>query len=107
MRLLAPPQSCSNCARFTTPCRAKRNSKMRSPAKLATFLYHDVADTPAESGFQRPSALPYKQTRKNFVSHLEGIANSGFSPRSVPEVDFRKAEKQVLITFDDGGRGAL
>jgi peptidoglycan/xylan/chitin deacetylase (PgdA/CDA1 family) len=80
---------------------------MRSPAKLATFLYHDVADTPAESGFQRPSALPYKQTRKNFVSHLEGIANSGFSPRSVPEVDFRKAEKQVLITFDDGGRGAL
>lgn len=81
--------------------------QMRSSTKVAAFLYHDVADLPTDSGFQRPSALPYKQTRKNFVNHLEGIANSGFEPDSIFNVDFRKAEKRVLITFDDGGRGAL
>ena len=80
---------------------------MRSPAKLATFLYHDVADDPTESGFQRRSAMPYKQTRASFAAHLDGIAKAGRSPKRVAEVDFGEPAKSVLITFDDGGKGAL
>jgi peptidoglycan/xylan/chitin deacetylase (PgdA/CDA1 family) len=80
---------------------------LRCRTKIATFLYHDVADDPSESGFQRRSALSYKQTRDAFATHLDGIAQSGFSPKIVSELDFRELEKTVLITFDDGGKGAL
>jgi peptidoglycan/xylan/chitin deacetylase (PgdA/CDA1 family) len=76
-------------------------------AKIATFLYHDVADNPAESGFQRPSAMSYKQSRAAFAGHLDGIAQSGFVPTTVFDVDFTQPGKNVLITFDDGGKGAI
>jgi len=80
---------------------------LSSKCKIATFLYHDVADDPSESGIQRPSAMPYKQTRQAFASHLEGIGRSGFVPTTISEVDFASPQKRVLITFDDGGKGAL
>jgi peptidoglycan/xylan/chitin deacetylase (PgdA/CDA1 family) len=80
---------------------------MRSHAKIATFLYHDISEKPSDSGFQRRSALAYKQTPEVFGNHLERIATSGFSPKPVCEVDLRKPGKHVLITFDDGGKGAL
>jgi len=80
---------------------------LSSKCKIATFLYHDVADDPSESGFQRRAALPYKQTRLAFARHMEGIARSGFTPGTVPEIDFGLPEKKVLITFDDGGKSAV
>jgi len=80
---------------------------MTTRAKVATFLYHDISDDPSESGFQRRSALAYKQTRHVFARHMDRIANSGSRPRRVSEVDFWRSGKHVLITFDDGGKGAL
>jgi peptidoglycan/xylan/chitin deacetylase (PgdA/CDA1 family) len=76
-------------------------------AKTATFLYHDIADDPSESGFQRRSALAYKQTRDVFSKHLDRIAESGFTPKQVFDIDFGQGGKHVLLTFDDGGKGAL
>ncbi|HXP82234.1 MAG TPA: polysaccharide deacetylase family protein [Verrucomicrobiae bacterium] len=76
-------------------------------AKIAAFLYHDVTDDPSESGFQRPSAMRYKQTREAFASHLDGIASGGHTPKIVSQLNFRRPGKHVLITFDDGGKGAL
>lgn len=80
---------------------------MTTRARIATFLYHDVSDSPSESGFQRRSALPYKQTRDVFSSHLDRIANSGFTPKLISDVDFQQPGKHVVLTFDDGGKGAL
>ncbi|HVB59170.1 MAG TPA: polysaccharide deacetylase family protein [Candidatus Acidoferrales bacterium] len=80
---------------------------MTKLVKIATFLYHDVSDDPTESGFQRQSALAYKQTREVFSSHLDRIASAGFTPGLVTDVNFRRPGKHVLITFDDGGKGAL
>jgi len=80
---------------------------MTTRAKIATFLYHDVSDNPLESGFQRRSALAYKQTRDVFAKHLDRIASSGLTPGRVSDLNFQRPERHVLITFDDGGRGAL
>lgn len=80
---------------------------MRSKAQIAAFLYHDVADDPSESGFQRPSALSYKQTRRDFACHLDGIATGGIAPTVVSQVNLQQPGKHILITFDDGGKGAL
>lgn len=80
---------------------------MKEPTSVATFLYHDVSDTPSESGFQRKSALPYKLTRKVFASHLDRIADSGLTPELITQIDFQKPGKHVVLTFDDGGKGAL
>jgi peptidoglycan/xylan/chitin deacetylase (PgdA/CDA1 family) len=76
-------------------------------ARIAAFLYHDVTDDPSESGFQRRSALRYKQTRKAFASHLDGIARGGQTPKIVSKLNFRHPGEHVVITFDDGGKGAL
>lgn len=78
-----------------------------SDVKIATFLYHDVADDFSTSGFQRRSALAYKQTREIFGQHLDRIATCGLTPGRVFDLNFQQPENHVLITFDDGGKGAL
>lgn len=75
--------------------------------EIATFLYHEVTDHPASSGFQRPGALAYRHSVDGFKEHLDQIAASGRSSRSVHEVDFDQAGRFLMITFDDGGRSAL
>jgi peptidoglycan/xylan/chitin deacetylase (PgdA/CDA1 family) len=51
--------------------------------------------------------MTYKQTRSVFARHLDRIAQSGIEPKLVSDVNFGSAEKHILITFDDGGKGAL
>lgn len=80
---------------------------LRAQPEIAAFLYHDVTDDPSASGFQRPTAMRYKQTRKAFAGHLDGIAKGGLAPGVVSELKFGRPGKHVLITFDDGGTGAL
>ena len=43
--------------------------------KIAAFFYHDVTDTPSESGFQRRWALRYKQTREAFTTVYRQLFN--------------------------------
>ena len=86
---------------------------MRSPPpsptgpELATFGFHEVTDDPAASGFQRPSALPYKHTRHAFARHLASFDAVGLVPGLVPELDLERPGRHLLLTFDDGGKSAL
>jgi hypothetical protein len=50
---------------------------------VATLLYHEVCEHPAESGFVRASALPYKHTPRAFAQHLDVIAQTGAAPELV------------------------
>ncbi|RJQ16375.1 MAG: polysaccharide deacetylase family protein [Nitrospiraceae bacterium] len=77
------------------------------PARVVTFLYHEVTDDPTISGFQRKTALPYKHGTREFDENLEQIAMSPVSPTIVNEVDFGSDGRSLLLTFDDGGKSAL
>ena len=80
---------------------------LRPPARIASLMYHEVADDPASSGFQRPGALPYKHSTNAFAGHLARIAGAPAAPGLVVDVDFERAGRYLLLTFDDGGRSAL
>lgn len=75
--------------------------------EVATFCFHEVADDPRATGFQRPGAVPFTLTRGAFADHLDAIAASPWSPRRVTEVEDAGTGRCVLLTFDDGGRSAL
>ena len=73
---------------------------------IATLMYHEVTDDPTSSGFQRPSALPYKHKQRAFEQHLTEIAAGPCRPELVSDIDFRRPERHLLLTFDDGGTSA-
>ena len=74
---------------------------------VAGLGYHDVTDHPAESGFQRNGALPFKLCRATFRAHLDRIAASGTTPSLVSTIDLTRPGRHLLLTFDDGGKSAL
>ena len=78
----------------------------RGPA-LAGFMYHDVADDPTASGFQRPGARSYRLTTGAFAAQLDAIGRGGAAPALVTTIDFTHPGRHVLLTFDDGGASAL
>lgn len=80
---------------------------MSALIEIASFGYHDVADDPTTSGFQRPLAWPYKQSWAAFRGHLDAVAASGWRPPPVVQLDFRRAARHLLLTFDDGGASAV
>lgn len=79
---------------------------MRTSAEVATLAYHDVADDPATSGFQRPGARAFKHSWRTFMRHLDGMDGLGLRPGPVSALDLRQGGRHVLLTFDDGGRSA-
>jgi peptidoglycan/xylan/chitin deacetylase (PgdA/CDA1 family) len=74
---------------------------------VATLLYHEVTDDPSASGFQRPTAMPYKHSRNAFARHLDAIGLTGRRPKLVSEIDFSAPGSHLLLTFDDGGKSAV
>ncbi len=48
--------------------------KFNSIRRAHCFLYHEVCDSPKESGFQRKGALPYTYTIEHFRSNLNSIS---------------------------------
>jgi peptidoglycan/xylan/chitin deacetylase (PgdA/CDA1 family) len=82
---------------------------------LTSFIYHDVvADgKPQDSGFTGAAADSYKLDNKLFGAHLEAIqAASAAAPAVRFAVDdlvaaAEDAPRRVLLTFDDGGVGAI
>ncbi len=78
----------------------------RLKLEIAAFLYHDVVDHPRDSGFQRTAAIQYKHTPAAFEDHLDHIASSRMLPELTPEIDFGKAGRHLILTFDDGGKSA-
>jgi hypothetical protein len=53
---------------------------------VASLGYHDVTDRPAESGFQRNGAVPYKLGSDQFAKHLDRIAGLT-APALVTDID--------------------
>lgn len=76
-------------------------------ATLAGFAFHDVADDPRTSGFQRPAAQAYHLGTAAFAAHLDAIAAAGARPALARAVDWDAPGFHVALTFDDGGRSAL
>jgi peptidoglycan/xylan/chitin deacetylase (PgdA/CDA1 family) len=74
--------------------------------ELATFGYHDVTDDASDSGYQRPAAMPYKLSRAGFAEHLDAIGAAG-TPRLVSDLNLALPGRHHLLTFDDGGHGAV
>jgi peptidoglycan/xylan/chitin deacetylase (PgdA/CDA1 family) len=74
---------------------------------VASFGYHDVTDVPAESGFQRNGARPFKLDERQFRAHLDRIARAPAVPTLVTQVDLARPGRHILLTFDDGGKSAL
>jgi peptidoglycan/xylan/chitin deacetylase (PgdA/CDA1 family) len=70
-------------------------------------MYHEVTDEPATSGFQRPGAFAYKHGTAAFDAHLQALIGAPAPPELVVDVDFERANRHLLLTFDDGGRSAL
>ena len=69
--------------------------------QIASFTFHEVCDDPAESGWQRAAALPYKHTTKVYREHLDEIAKSSVAPTLL--TDLTQADRHAALTFDDGG----
>jgi len=80
-----------------------------TPARpeIACFMYHGVTDVPGSSGFQRPAARGYTLGRAEFERHLAGIAACPLVPALTSRLDLSRPGRHLLLTFDDGGRGAL
>jgi peptidoglycan/xylan/chitin deacetylase (PgdA/CDA1 family) len=68
-------------------------------------MYHEVTDEPTSTGFQRPSALPYKHPTREFEANLEQIARAEAMPRRIDRLG--SGNRHLLLTFDDGGASAL
>lgn len=81
--------------------------------KARTLMYHDVAPETelSASGFSGADAGHYKLTIEQFSDHLDAIANDGFAPPKIANTLETLVEgisaKRWLITFDDGGSGAM
>ena len=92
--------------RLPFPSNNVKSNSMGTP-EIATFLYHDVADDPTTSGYQRPGALAYRHTVSALSDHLDQMAASGRTTRAIDEIDFEHSGRFLTITFDDGGKSAL
>ena len=77
-----------------------------STSKCCSLLLHEVTDDPGSTGFQRKTALPYKNTIAEFKSYLNVIAASGFPVLNIESKNFLKTDG-VVLTFDDGGKSAM
>jgi peptidoglycan/xylan/chitin deacetylase (PgdA/CDA1 family) len=85
----------------------EKTTTMPCQPRVATVLYHEVTDDPSQSGFQNPSALPYKHTTDYFRQNLDVIAESGAQISTVYDIDFNSGGQYVMLTFDDGGKSAM
>lgn len=85
----------------------RASSKHRGRTLVASLGYHDVTDTPEDSGFQRDGAVAYKLGRAQFADQLDRIASGTCAPGLVTEIDLTRPSRHLLLTFDDGGKSAL
>ncbi len=71
-------------------------------------MYHDVCDDVNKSGFPGGDAALYKLSIAEFREQMLKIAAiPDRSPSVVTEVDITGPKTPLLITFDDGGKGAM
>jgi peptidoglycan/xylan/chitin deacetylase (PgdA/CDA1 family) len=80
---------------------------MRPAATVAGFMFHEITDDPATSGYQRPGARPYCVSPERFRRYLDVLADRGLEPATIGDVDFDAPVPRLMMTFDDGGRSAI
>jgi peptidoglycan/xylan/chitin deacetylase (PgdA/CDA1 family) len=80
---------------------------MSNQLAIATFAYHDVTDHPAETGFQRAAAVPYKLPVDTFRRHLDAIGEGPCRPTLITDIDLTRGGRYLLLSVDDGARSAL
>ncbi len=85
----------------------KRSERRAERTLVASLGYHDVTDTPAESGFQRDGAVAYKLGIAQFTHQLDWITAGRLAPSLVTDIDLTRSGRHLLLTFDDGGKSAL
>jgi peptidoglycan/xylan/chitin deacetylase (PgdA/CDA1 family) len=76
-------------------------------ATLLGFMFHEVTDDPAGTGFQRAAARPYTCAPSRFNEYLDAVAAAGYTPSLLGSVALAESAARLLFTFDDGGRSAL
>lgn len=69
--------------------------------QIASFTFHEVCDNPAESGWQRAAALPYKHSTAVYREHLDQIGRSSVQPSLL--TGLTQSDRHLALTFDDGG----
>jgi peptidoglycan/xylan/chitin deacetylase (PgdA/CDA1 family) len=69
--------------------------------RIASFSFHEVCDDPAESGWQRAAALPYKHPFRKYCEHLDAIGAGPVAPGLLE--GYGRAPRLATISFDDGG----
>lgn len=74
--------------------------------KITGIMYHDIVESAdwETSGFSGSGANVYKLEKKVFSEHLQILQDLKIKPQTVFEIE--NGEKNVLITFDDGGESA-
>src|SRR5439155_10010305 len=87
-------------------CRAAAVA-LRRRGCVASFAYHDITDTPYESGVQSPGASAYTLGRAAFRRHLDAFAGVSLRPELVTAIDPTAPGRHLVLTFDDGGKSAL
>jgi len=72
--------------------------------KICSITYHEVVDNPDQSGFIRPSAIPYKLPLKEFTDHISIFKKYNIQTPKISDLNFHlENAKSHVITFDDGG----
>jgi len=74
--------------------------------KSIWLMYHDIYETEVQSGISN-SASMYHTSREAFADHLAAIKASGRPVITPREYRNGSTRDSVLITFDDGWRGAF
>ncbi len=81
---------------------------MNNNLQVLTFLYHEVTDDPANTGFQRKQALPYKHKVEEFEKNIDIIVGNSDLITTTNDLGKLNGKKRVtLISFDDGGKSAM
>jgi peptidoglycan/xylan/chitin deacetylase (PgdA/CDA1 family) len=76
--------------------------------KVISVMYHDIVEAGRwkSSGFETADADVYKLDRREFAKHLKILRELEIEPQTVFDVKDKNNEKNLLITFDDGGESA-
>ena len=75
--------------------------------RIAAFGYHEVTESPLQSGFLRQGAVQFTITPGDFERHLALATSLGVAPVLVTQLGEPARGRRALMTFDDGGKSAL
>ena len=71
-----------------------------------TFLYHEITNSPLETGGQNIGSKDYKTNVSVFGTHLELFKNKFSTTIRVDEI-LKATKDSLMLTFDDGGLSCL